>query len=94
MIIQSLITSLLRVEKTSSLLIKVSTEEFLTAILIFALFVTGKSRSTGKSPGLYLFTTLHYFHTIKLTFEQYLGDFIILHVVEFSIKPDLQKKCY
>lgn len=58
---QSLITSLLRVEKTSSLLIKASTEEFLTAILIFALFVTGKSRSTGKSPGLYLLTTLHYF---------------------------------
>lgn len=54
----------------------------------------GKSRSTGKSPGLYLFTTLHYFHTIKLTFEQYLGDLIILHVVKFSIKPDLQKKCY
>lgn len=39
---QSLITSLLRVEKTSSLLIKVSTEEFLTAILIFVLFVTGE----------------------------------------------------
>lgn len=49
---QSLITSLLRVEKTSSLLIKASTEEFLTAIFIFALFVTGKSRSTSKSPEL------------------------------------------
>lgn len=45
---QSLITSLLRVKKTSSLLIKASTEEFLTAISIFAQFVTGKSRPTAN----------------------------------------------